>query len=73
MILLAVATVAVGVACVYNPAVAAYIAKIIASIRSTARAAAAALVPIFPHIVKRLHNKLKGTIYEKLQIQERNS
>ena len=50
--LLAVATVAVGVACVYNPAVAAYIAKIIASIRSTARAAAAALVPIFPHIVK---------------------
>ena len=50
--LLAVATVAVGVACVYNPAVAAYIAKIIASIRSTARAAAAALVPIFPYIVK---------------------
>ena len=50
--LLAVATVAVGVACIYNPAVAAYIAKIISSIRSTARAAAAALVPVFPYIIR---------------------
>lgn len=50
--LLAVATVAVGVACIYNPAVGAYIAKIISSIPSTAHAAAAALIPIFPHIIK---------------------
>lgn len=50
--LLSAATVAVGVACVYNPAVGAYIAKFIGSIRSSARAAAAALVPIFPHVVK---------------------
>ena len=34
------------------PAVAAYIARIIASIRSSARTAAAALVPIFPYIIK---------------------
>ena len=50
--LLAVATVAVGVACIYNPAVGAYIAKFIGSIRSSARVAAAALVPIFPYIVR---------------------
>jgi RHS repeat-associated protein len=50
--LLAVATVAVGVACVYNPAVGAYIAKFIGSVRSSARAAAAVLVPIFPYVIK---------------------
>ncbi len=50
--LLAVATVAVGVACIYNPAVGAYIAKFIGSIQSSARVAAATLVPIFPYIVR---------------------
>ena len=44
--------VAVGVACIYNPAVGAYIAKFIGSIQSSARVAAATLVPIFPYIVR---------------------
>lgn len=50
--LLAVATVAVGVACVYNPAVGAYIAKFISSIQSSAKVAVATLVPVFPYIVR---------------------
>ena len=50
--LLAVATVAVGVASVYNPAVGAYIAKFICSIQSSAKVAAATLVYIIPQIVQ---------------------
>lgn len=50
--LLAAATVAVGVASIYYPVVGVYVAKIIGSIRSSARVAAAALVPIFPYIVR---------------------
>ena len=46
------ATVAVGVACIYNPAVGAYIAKFIGCIKSSIRVAAEVLVRIFPYIVK---------------------
>ena len=50
--LLAAATVAVGIACTYNPAVGSYIAKFISSIRSNTRRAAAVLVPILPLVVR---------------------
>ena len=50
--ILAMATVAVGVACIYNPAVGAYIAKFIGCIKSSIRVAAEVLVRIFPYIVK---------------------
>ena len=49
--LLAVATVAVAVAAVYNPTIAVYIAKILATIRKAIRAAASVLVPIVPKLV----------------------
>ena len=45
------ATVAVAVASIYNPAIAAYIAKLIATIRKSIRIAATTLVPIMPNIV----------------------
>ena len=50
--LLAVATVAVGVACLYNPGVGAYIAKTLATIRSSIRVAAGALVPMLPYMIR---------------------
>ena len=50
MWLFAVATVAVEVACIYNPAMGAYVARFIGSIRSSDRVVAV-LVPAFSHIV----------------------
>ncbi len=49
--LLAVVTTAVAVVSIYSPAIAAYIAKLIAGIRSTARAMIPVLVPAIPKIV----------------------
>ena len=49
--LLALATVAVTVVSVYNPAIAVYIAKILATIRKAIKVAAAVLVPIVPKLV----------------------
>ena len=49
--LLAVVTTAVAVVSIYSPAIAAYIAKLIAGIKSTARAMIPVLVPAIPKIV----------------------